>query len=715
MATTVGHARIEISPELNQSLLRRMEARLRAEMTRIERTLRPEVRLQLNTERYRSDLNRATSRNVTQDVELRVSARGYRQQLREITQRAAEQRVHLNISNAGAYRTRLKALTSTPVVQNVVLRVSNQSGYRRELRAFITSVRAEQRVDLDPRRAAYERKIQTILIPRDQNIDPTLRGEGAYRTRLQALTRPVRQVINVDMDRSSLDRARIAINRLRANMGLLRSAVIGLRPIWIAFTTVLISAIPHILSVAQGLASTATVAGGVLLSGLFGVAGAFGVVKAAISAYDTEQVRAMGHLDNMFSGLDRIGDVALEVGNIFWENVGPGFGHLANSIANAGATAWDFTRDFARAMDRVAMRWANFINSPTFRSQFANIMNDNVWAMESFGNAGVSVFRSIMSVAEAAGPQLRRFANWIERITLKWAEFLDDRGTAQLREDFERWGDAAAQLGRIIGNVFATIYHFFVAISPVTQDTADGMERVTAKWKEWMQESENQEKVREFFEELKELDWGRIYSWIAKIVLALAAINIANSVLKFLSLMGPHGPLAIGIALLAGGLIQLYLTNEDFRNSVNDLWNTITTKLWPALQDLIGTVEDIVTGIGRMFGLDWDSWADVADSAVSALSTAVEWLADALNFLSPILKPLIVTLAAFKAAAIASKVALIAKTAVLKGLILIGKIWRGVVIAATAVQWLWNRSMLANPIGLVLIAIAALVAGIIYA
>ena len=42
-------------------------------------------------------------------------------------------------------------------------------------------------------------------------------------------------------------------------------------------------------------------------------------------------------------------------------------------------------------------------------------------------------------------------------------------------------------------------------------------------------------------------------------------------------------------------------------------------------------------------------------------------------------------------------------------------IWRGAVAVATAVQWAWNAAMSANPIGIVIILIAALVAGIIWA
>ncbi|MFI5852264.1 phage tail tape measure protein [Micromonospora chalcea] len=40
-------------------------------------------------------------------------------------------------------------------------------------------------------------------------------------------------------------------------------------------------------------------------------------------------------------------------------------------------------------------------------------------------------------------------------------------------------------------------------------------------------------------------------------------------------------------------------------------------------------------------------------------------------------------------------------------------IWAGITKVATAAQWLWNAAMMANPIGLIIIAIVALVAGIV--
>jgi phage-related protein len=81
--------------------------------------------------------------------------------------------------------------------------------------------------------------------------------------------------------------------------------------------------------------------------------------------------------------------------------------------------------------------------------------------------------------------------------------------------------------------------------------------------------------------------------------------------------------------------------------------------------------------------------AQVANAAVTGGAAAAAWIANT-------------------AAVVANRAALLA------GTIAMGVV-RGAIIAWTAVQWLLNAALTANPIGLVVLAIAALVAGIIYA
>jgi TP901 family phage tail tape measure protein len=67
---------------------------------------------------------------------------------------------------------------------------------------------------------------------------------------------------------------------------------------------------------------------------------------------------------------------------------------------------------------------------------------------------------------------------------------------------------------------------------------------------------------------------------------------------------------------------------------------------------------------------------------------------------------IIIVLGSFAAIAVTVKVALLAASVATT-------VWRGIMGVATAAQWLWNAAMLANPIGLVIVAIAALVGAVI--
>lgn len=234
MATTVGHAQIEISPELNQSALRRFEAVLRAEMRRIERTIRPEITIRLDSSRYRRELQALTSRPVRQEVNLELDSASYRTRLQALT-RPVTQTINANLE-AGNYRSRLQALTR-PTVQRVDAQL-NEAGYRGRLQALTRPVTQQVNIRLDEtgyrvrlqavtrpvvqqanlalNEGGYRARLQAATRPVTQHANLQL-NEGGYRARLQALTRPVTQRVDVDVDASALNafRARVAATPIR--------------------------------------------------------------------------------------------------------------------------------------------------------------------------------------------------------------------------------------------------------------------------------------------------------------------------------------------------------------------------------------------------------------------------------------------------------------------------------------------------------------------
>lgn len=158
------------------------------------------------------------------------------------------------------------------------------------------------------------------------------------------------------------------------------------------------------------------------------------------------------------------------------------------------------------------------------------------------------------------------------------------------------------------------------------------------------------------------------------------AINALNPLLValagFLSdNMGWVGPLAGSIVALAAAY-KVYAAGAAAVGAVQAALNSrmvLASAVWTAQKiAIIGSTA-----------------AQAANAAVTGGAAAAAWIANT-------------------AAMVANKVALVA------GAVAMGVV-RGATIAWTAVQWLLNAALTANPIGLVIVAIAALVAGIIYA
>jgi hypothetical protein len=112
----------------------------------------------------------------------------------------------------------------------------------------------------------------------------------------------------------------------------------------------------------------------------------------------------------------------------------------------------------------------------------------------------------------------------------------------------------------------------------------------------------------------------------------------------------------------------------------------------PKAAEMIGQIADAATNIAK---------------AVAPLAPVSLAVAGALTQIIAAMPPGVLTaiVAALIAYSVAAKVAFAITTA--WGVAT--KIWAGITKIATAVQWLWNFAMTANPIGLIIIAIAALI------
>jgi hypothetical protein len=229
--------------------------------------------------------------------------------------------------------------------------------------------------------------------------------------------------------------------------------------------------------------------------------------------------------------------------------------------------------DSARIVGRLGKRLGAFLGSEGFRNDVGKIMDSNNAAMRRFGNSGLDLVAIMADIGVAVRPLVRRFSKWVEQLTAGWRKTIQTkRETGELRDFFDRAGDIAARLGRIIGNLTGALFGMGKASGPAGRTLLKNLERVTAKWDRWANSKKGQDRMREFFNATKPVtrELGRL---------------VAN-LTEFLAKISEHG----------GGPITMFLRAL---NTMLDLVNKLLNI--PIVGQLAGWAFTIL-GVGGAFG-----------------------------------------------------------------------------------------------------------------
>jgi phage-related protein len=157
--------------------------------------------------------------------------------------------------------------------------------------------------------------------------------------------------------------------------------------------------------------------------------------------------------------------------------------------------------DSAERMGALAEAGAALVASPLFRGDVATIMASNNRALTDFGEAGLAAVSIARNLAVAAGPLVERFARWVKSLFESAdAMVAANRESGKLQDFFERAGDRAAQLGRILGNVGRGLFGMFRSAVPAGSDLLDIIERVTKRFADFTNSAKGQDSFGAAFE-----------------------------------------------------------------------------------------------------------------------------------------------------------------------------------------------------------------------
>jgi hypothetical protein len=112
-----------------------------------------------------------------------------------------------------------------------------------------------------------------------------------------------------------------------------------------------------------------------------------------------------------------------------------------------------------RALGEVSKDFADTITSADNMKRIDSILGNNVGVIKNLGGAGVNLAEAFIVILEAAGPLITKFSEWVELTTAGWTETLKAKSaTGELGGMFDTAGEKAATIGGVLKTTFGAFF-----------------------------------------------------------------------------------------------------------------------------------------------------------------------------------------------------------------------------------------------------------------
>ena len=216
---------------------------------------------------------------------------------------------------------------------------------------------------------------------------------------------------------------------------------------------------------------------------------------------------------------------------------------LKEKLADTGSAIGDAAIDFAK-----------LFSDPVNLKNFSDVLDTNNRTIKKMGTVTGNLVTSFITLLDAASPLIDRFTDWLVVLTDGWKKTLDAKNASgDLTIMFNEAGDVAAQLGDIIGNLFDAFMNMGKAASgPGSggQLIFDFLEKATEKFKAFTGGALKDGSLEKFFKSTSE-NFTKLLEIIGIVVGAILKTGDDPGVSKFFD------SLKIAVQTLADALVHL--------------------------------------------------------------------------------------------------------------------------------------------------------------
>lgn len=173
----------------------------------------------------------------------------------------------------------------------------------------------------------------------------------------------------------------------------------------------------------------------------------------------------------------------------------------------------------AEVLGGLAERFSVMATSASWMKDMETIWADTRHTISEVGGGILHIVSALRGVMVAFAPVMRQMADGFHRMTARFDRFANSaEGRKSMGEMFQRGWDAAKQFWSILKNLAIALWNIANIGRDLGSSMGGGFENMMIRFREWTQSTEGQDRIRQFFRDIKQtlVDLGELFAAIGR-------------------------------------------------------------------------------------------------------------------------------------------------------------------------------------------------------